>query len=236
MGNPFDYLQSFFQGAAADVIGIWVAAILTLVIYSYLLGDTLLFRLAQHIFVGVAAGYAVVVAWHSVLAPRIGAFVQAPLENLPFLAWVILGLLFLARAIPRLNWLSKFPVAYLFGVGAALAMGGALSGTIVPQLGALFTSARADAGPNIAGLEVALYQALLVFGTLGTLLYFYFTTEKGSPLPALWVRVARIWGGFGKWIILISFGAILASTVISRISLLLGRMQFLASDWLGLIP
>jgi len=237
MGNVLGTLQSFFQTSMADTIGLWVAVVLTLVVYSYLLADTTLFRLAQYIFVGVAAGYAVITAWHGVLLPRIIAFKQSPMENLSFILWLVLGLLLLARTVPSLKWFSKIPIAYLIGVGAALAIGGALAGSIVPQLGATLTSlSPRDWGGSTSGLEIALYQALLVVGTLGTLLYFYFTTEKGSPLPKLWVKLARLWGGFGRWILLITFGAIFASTVISRVSLLLGRLQFLAGDWLGLIP
>lgn len=237
MGDVLANVRSFFEASAAEMIGLWVAVALTLVVYSYLFADNLLFRLAQHIFVGVAAGYAVIVAWHGVLAPHLRAFLRSPVENLSFAVWLVLGLCLLARLIPKLNWFSKIPVAYLFGVGAALAVGGALSGSIIPQVGALFVSLSPyDWGGGLEGLEKAVYQGILVAGTLGVLLYFYFTTEKGSPLPAFWVKLARFWGGFGRWIILITFGAIFASTVIARVTLLLGRLQFLAGDWLGLIP
>ena len=141
------------------------------------------------------------------------------------------------KAPAAIGWLPKIPVAYLIGVGAALALGGALAGSIVPQVSATLISLDPRAwGGDRAGWEIALYQGVLLVGTLGTLLYFYFTTEQGSPLPGVWVRVARIWGGFGKWIIMITFGAIFASMVMSRVSLLLGRLQFLLGDWLGLIP
>lgn len=231
-------VAALFQGAAADLIGLWVAAVLTLIVYSYLFADTPLFRLAQSIFVGVAAGYVVVVAWHGVLVPRFTLFRQAPLENLGFFLWLILGILLLIRKAPAaIGWLPKVPVAYLVGVGGALALGGALAGTVVPQVSGMLVSLDPRAwGGGSAGWEIALYQGVLLAGTLGTLLYFYFTTEEGSPMPGVWVRIARLWGGFGKWIIMIMFGAIFASMVMSRVSLLLGRLQFLLGDWLGLIP
>ena len=56
---------------SVDVIGVWVGAVLTLLVFSYLFGDTPLFRLAQAIFVGVAVGYAVIVAIYSILLPRL---------------------------------------------------------------------------------------------------------------------------------------------------------------------
>jgi hypothetical protein len=237
MQNPFALLGELFQTSAAEFVGLWLAAVLTLIVYSYLFSDNLLFKLAQYLFVGVAAGYALVVAWHGTLVPRFVAFFEVPLEQLDLLLWIILGLLFLFRRIPSVKWLSKIPVAYLFGVGAALAVGGALTGSIVPQLGASLVSLAPDEwGGGQTGIELALYQGLLLIGTLGTLLYFFFTTTEGSPLPGFWVRIARVWGGFGKWIIMITFGAIFGSLVMSRISLLLSRIQFLAGEWLGLIP
>ena len=54
-----------------DVIQVWVAFVLTLMGFSFVLGDNPLYRLAEHLFVGTAAGYAVVVAYHSILRPRL---------------------------------------------------------------------------------------------------------------------------------------------------------------------
>jgi hypothetical protein len=45
----------------------------------------------------------------------------------------------------------------------------------------------------------------------------------------------RVWGGLGRWFILIAFGAILATTFTSRLSLLIGRMQFLLDSVRGLL-
>jgi len=241
MTDPLAFLSGFFHSATADIVGLWVAAILTLLVFSYLLADTFLFRLAAYLLVGVAAGYAVVIAWHGVLAPRLGSFAAAPAQNLRFVAWLLLGLLLLGQRVRALSWFSRIPVAYLFGVGVALAVGGALSGTLIPQVNATTLSLSPEAyGGGRAGLETAIYQGLLVVGTLGALLHFYFTTGTGPDvhpaLPAFWVKLARVWGGFGKWMIMIAFGAVLASTVMSRLSLLLGRLQFLFGDWLGLIP
>ncbi len=236
MQNPLLWVSNWIQSSAADVIGLWVAVILTLIVYSYLFADSGLFRLAQYLFVGVAAGYAVIQAWHGALLPRIEDFIAAPQEHWTLIIWLVLGLLLFARKVPALRWLSKIPVAYLVGVGAALALGGAIIGTIIPRVSALFVSlAPRDYGGGNAGIERALYQGLLAVGTIGTLLYFYFSASDESRGPRLWDRIARGWGGLGKWVIMITLGALFGSTVMSRISLLLGRIQFLAGDWLGLI-
>ena len=41
--------------------------ILTLLVFSYLIGDNPLFRIAIYLFIGVSSGYAASVVWHSVL-------------------------------------------------------------------------------------------------------------------------------------------------------------------------
>ena len=46
----------------ADVIGAFVGFVLTLLVFSYIFGDNVLFRIAMHIFIGVAAGYVVAIS------------------------------------------------------------------------------------------------------------------------------------------------------------------------------
>ena len=54
-----------------DLAGTLVAAILTLFVFSYLLGDNVLYRFTEHLFVGAAVGYATVVAFHAVISGKL---------------------------------------------------------------------------------------------------------------------------------------------------------------------
>ena len=60
------------------------------------------------------------------------------------------------------------------------------------------------------------------------LFYFFFSVEhKGVS------------GGISKvgiWFLMVSFGASFGYTVMGRVSLLIGRVQFLIYDWLQLSP
>jgi hypothetical protein len=68
---------------------------------------------------------------------------------------------------------------------------------------------------------------LVLVGVVCTLTYFFFSVEhKGVP-----GKLAKV----GIIFIMISFGASFANAVAGRISLLIGRMTFLLSDWLHLI-
>ena len=48
-----------------------IGLILTLLIFSYLIGDNPLFRLATYLFIGVSSGYAAAAIWHYVLIPKL---------------------------------------------------------------------------------------------------------------------------------------------------------------------
>lgn len=201
-------------------LGTWLAALLTIIVYSYLLGDNPLYRLAEHLFVGSAVGYAAVVAWHSVLMPRlIIPLAQDPYTNWPLFIPLALGFLLLTKAKASWAWLGNSAVAFILGVGVAVAIGGALFGSLLPQLKATIVSLNPAHYPQRgwAGVRDAL---IIIVGTISTLLYFYFTTGGESKL-------ARVRAGIGRLFILVTFGAIFANTVMSRISLLIGRVRFL---------
>ena len=208
-----------------DQIGVWVGASLTLLVFSYLLGDTPLFRIAQAIFVGVAIGYAATAAIYLVLLPLlIAPLFTDPVMNSYLMIPLVLGLLLFTKL--RTDWasLGNLSIAFLFGVGGALALGGALAGTLLPQLSAI-----------IVPLD-SLENVLLVLGTLGAFLSFRFIQPQQPRAGARVLETAaRGWGYLGRWFVLIAFGAIFAGTAVSRVSILVNRVYFLMHDWIQVI-
>jgi hypothetical protein len=114
-----------------ELISALVGLILTLMVFSYLIGDNPLFRIAVYLFIGVASGYAATIVWHYVLVPKLFQSLTAfnPLSIVPF----VFGISLLAKLSPRISWIGNFAMAVLVGVGAAAAVGGALIGTLLPQ-------------------------------------------------------------------------------------------------------
>ncbi len=214
-------------------IGLWVAALLTLAVLSYLVGENPLFRLAQYLFVGVAAGYAAALAWNHVLAPRLARLAQSPGEAWPYAVFVLLGLLLLARGWRPLAPLSSIPLAMLLGVGSALAMGGALTGTLVPQAAVSFVSlAPASYGGGLRGWAYALDAAFLLFCTLAALATFQYRRAGGGPLR-LWYTGVQTLARAGRWVIMAAFGAIFAGAALTYFTVLQSRLDFLLFEWLG---
>ena len=222
-----------------DITGTLVAAILTLFVFSYLLGDNVLYRFAEHLFVGVAVGYAMVVAFHTVLSsklmmPMIEAMTDGNWGRVLLLGIsLIMGLLLLTKPFKTISWLGSLSVAFLVGVGAALAIGGAMLGTLLPQV---------DATANVSYYVTRygsvlgwLSGAVVLIGTIGVLIHFHFGSGEEGSVARLRAGLVRTWGGLGRWFILIAFAAIMATTFMSRLSFLAGRIQFLVDSARGLL-
>src|SRR3990170_2870295 len=108
---------------ALETAGTIASALLTLMVLSYILGDNVLFRIAVHLFVGVAAGYAGALALRTVLYPRLVLPLLSDGFSAITAAFVVswaLALLLGLKAWPSTAWLGSLPMALLVGVGAAL--------------------------------------------------------------------------------------------------------------------
>ncbi len=205
-----------------EIFGMWIAALLTIMVYSYLLGDNPLYRVAEHILVGSATGYAVVVVYHHVLYPKLFTHLVGEKSSPIYFLPLLLGLLLLTKGRASLAWLGNTSMAFIFGVGAALIVSGALVGTLRPQVEYTMLSLNPADYPDY-GWERAIDSLIIIIGTVGTLLYFYFTVREGC------IKVApiRFLAGIGRWTITIALGAIFAHVIMARVSLLISRVQFL---------
>ena len=67
---------------------------------------------------------------------------------------------------------------------------------------------------------------VLTVGLMTSLLFFFFSREHRGALGVA--------SKTGMYFLMIGFGAGYGYTVMSRISLLIGRFQFLLENWLGL--
>ena len=230
--HTFNQLPAGF----ADVVGIWVAALLTLAVLSYIFGNNPVFRLAQYLFVGVAAGYAGALAWNQVLWPRLLLLRADPETYWPLGIFFLLGILLLARGARPITALADLPLGVLFGVGAALALGGALTGTLVPQVQATIMPVNPSFyGGGLVGWALAIDAALLIIGTVAVFSAFQYTARSQGFLSGFWNALRRGAGSIGRGLIAVTFGALLAGAFLSFFAILSSRIAFLVSDWLPLL-
>jgi len=204
-----------------DLISGIIGFILTLVIFSYLIGDNPLFRSAVYIFIGVSAGYAAVVVWHYVLMPKLFLpLVSTDQSQLLFLVIpLILSVSLLAKLSPRISWIGSFAMALLVGVGAATALSGAVIGTIIPQSrSAMDVFVRPTFGQLIEAV-------VMLAGTALTLIYFQFSAKRapdGSVKRNIAIEVLA-WGG--RVFIAITFGVLFAGVYMAALTAMIERLS-----------
>ncbi len=215
-----------------DLIWTIVGFVLTLMILSYLFGDNPLFRLATYLFVGVAAGYVLVVVVQQVLLPKL----VAPLFQGQLWGFVplLLGVLLLMKLSPRLAKLGNIPLAYLVGVGAAVAISGAILGTIATQLRATIGLFGLRGAPS--PITQLLEGVFFLVGTVSTLIYFQFgEKEKKKGVPQKRSLPMRILAGLGQIFLAITLGALFAGVFTAALTALVERLDFLwttISGWM----
>ena len=204
-------------------LGIWIGALCTLAIWSFLYKDNPFYKVAEHIFVGISAAYWFVFTIYNIVIPNLFSKVIFDFQN----SWLlilpgILGLMMLARLFPKLDWLSRYPLALMIGTSAGLGLIKFLKTDVMIQVTSTILN------PFQAGsLRDGIGQTILILGTIAGLVYFYFSK-----------RHTGVTGGIAKAgiiTLMISFGAAFGFTAMARISLLIGRLQFLLGDWLGVL-
>ena len=207
----------------SEVAGLVVGAVLTLLIFSYLLGDNPLYRLALHLFVGALVGYSFGIVLRDVLLKMVLA--QLLIEPLAVVVPLVLGILLLFKGFPKQAYIGNFSVAYLVGVGTAVALSGALLGTLVPQIGA---TGQALSLTSRASFRAGLLDGLLiVVGTVCTLMVTTFTARKQQGLAGVWAQIVRLAAGVGRIFLIFALGAAFAGAVTASLSILVGRIQYL---------
>jgi hypothetical protein len=204
---------------------IWISALLSLAVFSFLYKDNPLYRFAEHLFVGVANGYAVTFYWHNILMPTLfdPLFRQGRLLYIiPF----IIGILYFTRFIPRVSWLVRIPIGITIGYYVGASIPATVQAFIIKQIqGTILTPHNFQAW-NAGSWGIA-WSVIVFIGVLCSLSYFYFSKEHKGALG--------VTSKIGIVFVMIGFGAAFGYTVMARISLLIGRLQFILGDWLGII-
>lgn len=203
-------------------LGAWVAAGLTLFILTFLYEDNPLFKLAEHLYVGVSVGYIIVKAYDTVII----RLIYKPMveeQDWSLVIPVCIGLLMLARYSPKIAWLSRYAFAFVVGVSSGLAIPRVISSYILRQVEDTVRPllAIADGGElqftyNLLDPSSHLNVVVLLVGVVSVLFYFFFSIEHSG--------LVRTMARTGILFLMISFGAAFGYTVMARMSLLIGRL------------
>ena len=213
------------------LIGAWVAVGLTLFIFSFLYKDNPLFKLGEHLYVGISVGYSVVVVWYTVFIRLV--WQEIAKDNYEPLIPVVIGLLIWTRFVPKIAWLSRLAFAFVVGFGSGVAIPRTISSYILKQIEdtvnplVTMTAGGISFNFDLANPQSGINTIVLLVGVVSVLFYFFFSVEhSGAGYVA-----ART----GVYFLMIGFGAAFGYTVMSRMSLLIGRfadlIKFSSGDY-----
>lgn len=217
------------------------AAFVTLATFSFLYKDNPFYKFAEHLVVGVSAGYFVVILWHNGLMPNL---VNRLTDGDWYFFWLnsarwyyvipaVLGLMMWTRFSTKIGWLSRWPMALYIGISTGVVIPAEMSNRVNKQLFAMmvkikwdtmseFLGTGPDGGINILDPTSGLSQVIIFVGSISGLVYFFFSLPHSGAVG----RVAKL----GLWTLMIGFGASFGFTVMARVSLFINRMQDLR-DW-----
>jgi hypothetical protein len=211
-------------------IGIWIGALLTIGIFSFIYGDNPLYKFCEALFVGVSAGHWFVTLFWTVFVAKLIRNVEIGLNTFTtqgfsagladYMHWSyifggILGFIMLLRLFPKIGWISRWSLAFVVGTTSGYFF-----------INYLVSNGLKQVEKSILSFN-SVGNIVLIVGTFCGLIYFFFSKEHKGAFGGL----ARI----GIWFLMITFGASFGYTVMSRMSLLIGRMDYLFGTWLGMI-
>ncbi len=214
-----------------DIVWSFIGFFLTILVFSYLAGDNILFRIVIYAFIGITAGYVTLILFSQVFWPRLFlTIITGSLTNKVIgVVGLIMSILLAMKLNPKLARLGNLPMGFLVGVGAAVAIGGAVTGTLIPQFMASINLpfVQPTARPQIYSWEPIVNGVLMVLGTLTTLIYFQYGARQSrdGKIRRGWLIEILAW--IGKVIAGISFGAIFAGVLSATITAMVERVAFM---------
>jgi len=212
------------EAILTPTLGNWLAALVTLMLFSILYKENPLYRIAEHLYVGASAAHGIVTTWNNTIKP---AMTSMPTKG----TWweiipMVVGLLIYFNMYRPYAWVARIPMGFWIGYNAALVLS---ARQVIPFLSQMTTAIK----PLVAmtngsfNLTQSINNILFVSIVLGVLIYFFFTVEHKG--------IFKYAANYGRLAIMIGFGASFGNTVMARISLLIGRLTFLFGNWLGLL-
>jgi len=192
------------------------------------IGDNPAFRVALHAFAGVSAGYITYIVLIQVIVNKlvlplvIGSLTERILLSFP----LIFMMLLLGKLSPSTEWLGRPVVAFLLGIGTAATIGGAVFGTIFPQVLSGASMFQGDPNLTTGALATKLVIGLCaLIGTIATLAYFQFTIRGNEAVSAKRSWFATFLAVPGQIFISITLGAIFAGVLAAALTAFIDRVQ-----------
>jgi hypothetical protein len=235
-GNPLlaaaaDAVKKFSYG---EIVGVWIATFLTIFIFSFLYEDNAFYKFAEHLFVGVSAGYVMATTYNNVIKPNLFGKIQNGVvslmqgqfvwKDLSFIIAGLMGIMLLMKLVPNMGWLSRWPLSFMVGIASGLGIVFTMEALVLKQIDATLVPLIVKTAANSIDIGDTIKNWLIVIGVCSGLIYFYFSKEHKGIVFGTMSRI-------GIFTLMMAFGAAFGYTVMARVSLLIGRMLFFRDQW-----
>jgi len=201
-----------------EQIGLWVGFILTLFVYSYVIGDSVFYRLAVYIFAGLTAGLVAIITWDSVIMPWLSRVNGGePLVLVIVMIPIVLAVSLMLRPVPLVSGLRKVTLAFIIGVGAAVALVGQVSGTLIPIVIATGTQVNRN-------LITGLFGVLVVVSVLLTFQHIANRSNDQMVRPS---PIVRGMGWLGSLFIALTMGTLYGAALVTALTIFTQRVGFM---------
>lgn len=197
-----------------EVFWAWVAGLITLAIFSFVFKENPIYRFVEHIYVGASAGYSISVNFGYIRNLGINKLNNgAYITIIP----IVLGLFLFLRYSKKLSYLSRWATAFLVAIGVGLSLYGIAKSQLITQVSATFLPLVVMKNNTFDFLS-SMNNWIMIFGVLGVLIYFFFTTNIRNPIFAAGSK-------FGRYLMMVSFGVAFGNSIMMDLSLLLGTFD-----------
>ncbi|MAU09551.1 MAG: hypothetical protein CL607_07005 [Anaerolineaceae bacterium] len=193
--------------------------VFTLLIFSYLLGDNVLYRLSISVFVGLAAAFTAIVTFESVILPLLQSVTEYG-EAVFLLIAALLAFMLLFKPLRGASGLTNLALAVLIGVGAAVAVFGAVTGTLIP-----LTTSTAESTQTEGIIE----GFIIFLGVASSLIYFQYTARRRPGGIATRGSITRMIAFVGETFVMLTLGAVYGAAILSSLVVLVDRLDYIVA-------
>lgn len=181
-----------------------IEAIMMLMAWSLLYKETPIYRIGEHIAIGLFLGFTLHMGV-DVLLKRVFIPLATGGATVGLILATIIGILFYTRYIKSVSFISRWSTAILVGCGSGVAVKGAIKAMIVGQL-----PQKSWFAPGIAGIN----NVITTVATVSVMCYFLFSYKHEGLLG----YISKI----GRLFLMACFGVTLGVFLLSNIGFAIG--------------
>jgi len=191
-----------------EFVNVLIKAACLLLCFSYIYGENPFYRLAEHLFIGLAAGHYIVMGIKNIDSLAVA---KIRIGQWWLIIPVVIGLLIYTRFYRKYLWISRYPYSIMIAVSIGLGIAGRFDTDWFQQTRATLTLPL-NSFDNI----------FIIVGTILASLYFVFSKEQ----KGLYCRATQV----GRWVMMFYFGITFGSVTMARMSVLIWNIYFLTSE------